>query len=59
VLGRQVAKRALGFQSPGEHEAVLGREGLSTSVYLYRLRVTDPMNGAVRASLAGKVMFLK
>jgi len=59
VLGRQVARRALGLQSPGEHEAVLGREGLSTSVYLYRLRVANPINGALKASLAGKVMFLK
>ena len=59
VLGRQVSKRALGLQPPGLHDALIGRAGLSTSMYLVRLRVTDPVSGAVKANLAGKVMFLK
>ena len=59
VLGRLVSRQALGVQSAGEHDAVLGRTGLSTSVYLYRLRFADPKSGALVASRAGKVMFLK
>ena len=59
VLGRLVARQALGVQPPGEHDAVLGRQGLSTSVYLYRLRFADPGSGALMASRAGKVMFLR
>ncbi len=59
VLGRLVARQALGVQPPGEHDAVLGRHGLSTSVYLYRLRFADPASGAILASRGGKVMFLR
>jgi hypothetical protein len=59
VLGRLVSRQALGVQPPGEHDAVLGRQGLSTSVYLYRLRFADPASGAILASRAGKVMFLR
>ena len=59
VLGRQVVKRMLGLQPPGEHDAVLGREGLSTGVYVYRLRFAEPRTGAVRAKLTGKAMYLR
>jgi hypothetical protein len=59
VLGRQVSKRELGLLPPGEHDAVLGRDGLSTSMYLVRLRVTNPVSGVLMGNLAGKVMHLK
>ena len=59
VLGRLAARRFLGLQGPGEHDAILGREGLSSGVYLYRLRIADPKTGAVLAKLAGKTMFLR
>ncbi len=59
VLGRQVSRRELGLQPPGEHDAVLGREGLSTSMYLVRMRIRDPVSGALKANLVGKVMHLK
>ena len=59
ILGRLVSKRTLGLQPPGLHDAAMGREGLSTSMYLVRVRITDPVTGALTKSLAGKVMFLK
>ena len=59
IQGRMVARRALGFQQPGESRAVFHQEGLRTGLYLYRLRMTDPVTGAVRATLPGKMMFVK
>ena len=59
ILGRQVSKRALGLQPPGLHDAIIGREGLSTSMYLVRVRITDPVTGALTKNLSSKVMFLK
>ena len=59
VLGRRVLKSGLGVQPPGVHDAILGRQGLSTGVYVVRLRIRDPGSGASRANLTGKVMFLK
>ncbi len=59
VLGRQVSKRELGLLPPGEHDAVLDREGLSTSVYLVRVRARDPASGALKGNLTAKVMHLK
>ncbi len=59
VLGRRVARHALGVQAAGTRDAALTPEGLHTGVYLYRIRITDPKSGAERATLPGKFMFIK
>ena len=57
--GRRVVKRALGTQSPGPHQATFSSPGLRAGIYLYRLRVADPLSGAERVSLSGKMLLVK
>jgi hypothetical protein len=58
LQGRQVARRALGFQASGARQAAFTGSGLGTGIYLYRLKLTDPVTGAARGSMAGKMMIL-
>ncbi len=58
LAGRLIAHRDLGL-----HEAGIGRVSVPRSaasgVVFYRLHVTDPASGAERASLSGKLTFVK
>ncbi len=58
LQGRQVSSRSLGVRQAGTQTALLTRAGLGDGLYFYRLRLADPNTGALRASLAGKVMFI-
>ena len=57
--GRLMVKRALGTQSSGPHQATFSNPGLRTGIYLYRMRAADPLSGAERASLTGKMLLVK
>jgi hypothetical protein len=57
--GRRVVSRALGTQSPGTHQATFSNPGLRAGIYLYRMRAADPLTGAERASLSGKMLLVK
>ena len=59
VQGRRVAHHLFGLQPPGTREATIPATGLSTGVYMYRLRIADPMSGAEREVLPGRFMFVK
>src|SRR5205823_4227963 len=50
VLGRRVAHQTLGVQGAGMRSAAIGREGLATGMYAYRVRIADPKSGVVRAT---------
>lgn len=59
LQGRLVVKRALGTQSAGPHQATFSNPGLRAGIYLYRMRAADPLSGAERASLSGKMLLVK
>jgi hypothetical protein len=57
--GRLVQKRDLGVQSAGEqHSPFVGFNG-RTGVYLYRLRMTDPVSGGEQAALDGRFLVVR
>ncbi len=57
--GRIVHSTDLGVQAAGEQTAgIFGFKG-KTGLYLYRLRMTDPASGAVRAALSGRVLAVR
>jgi hypothetical protein len=59
LQGRLVVRRALGLQAVGEQRVTFSNPGLSTGVYLYRVRAKDPLSGADRASLTGKMLLVR
>ncbi len=59
LQGRQVARRGLGLHAAGARQAAFTRAGLGTGIYLYRLKLADPVSGASRGSMAGKMMILE
>jgi hypothetical protein len=57
--GRIVQHRDLGVQDAGErHTPFTGFTG-RTGVYLYRLRMTDPLSGGEQAALAGRLLVVR
>ena len=57
--GRVIHSRDLGVQQAGDQTAaVFGFSG-KTGVYLYRLRMTDPVSGTERAALSGRLLVVK
>src|SRR5262249_9646304 len=57
--GRVVHSRDFGVQDAGgQHTPVLGFNG-RTGVYLYRLRMTDPVSGGEQAALAGRLLVVR
>ena len=57
--GRVFQKRDLGIQSAGEqHTPFVGFNG-RTGVYLYRLRMTDPISGGELAALDGRFLVVR
>lgn len=56
--GRKLGVRDLGIRPAGTNAALVPRSPASGVVF-YRLHVTDPSNGAERASLSGKLTYLK
>jgi len=57
--GRLVVKRGLGTQPPGAHTATFSNPGLRAGIYLYRMRAADPLSGAERAALTGKMLLVR
>jgi hypothetical protein len=57
--GRVMHRRDLGVQDAGEqHTPLVGFAG-RTGVYLYRLRMTDPVSGGEQASLDGRLLLVR
>ncbi len=56
--GRKLATRDLGVRPAGTNAALVPKPPASGIVF-YRLRITDPDDGAVRATLSGKLTYLK
>ena len=57
--GRVVQRRDLGVQGAGEqHSPFVGFNG-RTGVYLYRLRITDPVTGGEQAALDGRFLVVR
>jgi hypothetical protein len=59
IQGRVVASRPLGVQSAGAQATTFARGALGPGLYLYRFRITDPVNGTDQGTLNGKLMILK
>ncbi len=59
LQGRIVTHRDFGLQLAGDRKSSFARNGLGAGIYLYRLRITDPVTGAAGGSLAGKMLVLK
>ena len=57
--GRRVAGRELGLQAAGNGHFVFSREGLGSGLYLYRVRLADPVTGALRETLSGRMMVVR
>ncbi len=57
--GRLVSRQPMGTQLSGIRTATLDRVGTQSGLFLYRLRMSDPTTHAPKATLSGKVMFLK
>ena len=56
--GRRVAGETIGRQSAGAPSARFEAGALRPGLYLVRVRALDPQNGAVRATLSGKLMLV-
>ncbi len=59
VQGRIVATRPLGVQSAGTQQTTFTRGSLGAGLYLYRIRIADPVSGAGQDDLNGKLLILK
>ena len=59
LLGRTVRAIDAGQQGPGRHEIRLEAVGLSSGVYIYRLRVVDSQTRASLGSGFGKLVLTK
>jgi hypothetical protein len=59
VAGRQVEERDLGVQPAGMRSTDFAAGDLPGGVYLYRLRLADPVSGIERTSLSGKLVLLR
>ena len=57
--GRVILHRDLGVQDAGERHAPLVGFNGRTGVYLYRLRMTDPVSGGEQASLDGRLLVVR
>jgi hypothetical protein len=59
LQGRNVARRPLGLRPAGAGQTSFAPAGLGTGIYLYRLKLTDPVSGAATRTMMGKMMVLK
>jgi hypothetical protein len=59
LQGRLMAAQHLGVQQPGERQAVVRGAQYGSGVHAYRVRIADPATGATKATLSGKMMFLR
>ena len=57
--GRVVHRRDLGVQGAGEQHMPLVGLNAKTGVYLYRLRMTDPVSGGEQAALSGRMLVVR
>jgi hypothetical protein len=59
VRGRLLDRQMLGKQAAGVREAFFEAKGFPAGVYVYRLELTDPETGALRALLPGRLTIVK
>jgi hypothetical protein len=59
VSGRLVATRAVGLQDAGIRSYLFDGRGLSSGLYMYRLRVDDPLTARTQATLSGKLLLTR
>jgi hypothetical protein len=57
--GRVVHTRDFGVLAAGEQRSAVFGLQAPTGVYPYRLRMTDPANGAQQASLTGRLLVVR
>lgn len=58
VQGRRVERRDLGVRAAGDGLVEFDGAGRAAGLYLYRLEVTDPASGALRATRQGRMVIL-
>jgi hypothetical protein len=59
VQGRLVTSHAYGVQQAGEGSVRIEPFTSHSGLFLYRLHVTDPVTGAARGTLSGRLMVLR
>lgn len=59
VQGRRVEHREIGIQAAGERQVQFDGSSLGAGLYLYRLKMADPLTGAVKAVLNGRMMLVR
>ncbi len=59
VNGREVDRVDLGLIPAGTQEARYDGAGRSSGIYFYRVRLTDPQSGTVKALLQGKLVLTR
>ena len=57
--GRVVQRRDLGVQDAGDQHTPFAGFAGRTGVYLYRLRMTDPVSGGEQAALDGRLLVVR
>ena len=58
VQGRRVERRSLGVRPAGDGQVEFDGAGRPAGLYLYRIEVTDPQTGALRATRQGRMVIL-
>lgn len=56
VGGRLVERKAMGLQPAGVREVQYDGHGLADGLYLYRIRISEPGDGSLRAALPGRMI---
>lgn len=59
VGGRLVASRMVGVQDAGTRSYLFDGRGLASGLYMYRLRVEDPVSARTQATLSGKLLLTR
>jgi hypothetical protein len=59
VAGRLIEKRSLGMQAAGIGEAYFDGKAQSQGIYFYQVKIADPLSGAERAVLQGRMLLLQ
>ena len=56
VSGRLIEHRSLGAQAAGVREFQYDGHNLADGLYLYRIKVSDPVDGSLRSTLPGRMI---
>lgn len=59
LLGQEVSKIKVGFKTAGVHELKFKDESLSSGIYFYQLKLTNPTTGHVHISNLNKMVLVK